>query len=198
MVVIGLAALSVGGCAGKGEHLAVNLQAIMSTAPPTKPTGALTVAVATFEDASPQKGRLGSRSHLWGGTSYFDLKGGASSDAMTQVVVDYLKKRGWQVEKAASNAQAQVIISGKVLELSVNATSSFGSTNITAATKTTMEAVNVADGSKVRMTLTGAGAQSVFWFDPDDAQELLNETLSASLGKLIASTKVEGNTLRLQ
>ena len=48
------------------------------------------------------------------------------------------------------------------------------------------------------MTLNGAGTESVFWFDPEDAQGLMNEVLIASLEKLVVNTKVENNLLRLK
>lgn len=196
--VVTLAALSLIGCAGQVDNTAIKLQTLTQTTPPAKSTGDFTVAIATFDDTTPQQGHLGSRSHLWGGTTYFDLAGGKPGEVVAQLVADYLKKRGWRVEKATSDGPASVTISGKVVALSVNATSSFGSTDITATAKTTVEAVNATDGSKVRMTLTGAGSQGVFWFDPEDAQALLGETISESLSELIANTKVENTSLRLK
>lgn len=184
------------GCAGTGDHTALELRAVMPDAQPAKAARELTVAVAAFEDASPRKERLGSRSHLWGSVSYFDLAGGKAGEAMAKLVGDYLKNRGWRVVNADS--PAQVTISGKILELSVDAKSSFGSTDLTAAAMTAMEAVNATDGSTIRMTLTGKGAQDVFWFDPMDAQTLLGKTVSESLEELIASTKVEDNVIRLK
>jgi len=186
------------GCAGKGESVAVDLRAAMPASPAARPAGDLTVAVAAFDDAALPKGRLGSRTHLWGGTSYFDLAGGKPGEVVGRVVADALQKQGWRVERGTADGKAQVTISGKILELSVNAKSSVGSTDIHAVSKLAVEAVNVADGSKIRMTLTGEGSQSVFWFEPEDAQSLLGETIAGSLGKLIANTTVEGALLRLK
>lgn len=205
LAAAGLALLWLAGCAGKGESMAVELRAapLASSAggpasPTAPPTGDLTVAVAAFDDTGLAQGRLGSRTHLWGGTSYFDLTGGRPGEVVARVVADTLKQRGWRVEKVGGDGTAQVTISGKILELSVNAKSSFGSTDIRAVSKLAVEAVNQADGSKVRMTLGGEGAQTVFWFDPEDAQGLLGETVAGSLNKLIANTKVEGGLLRLK
>ncbi|OGW69304.1 MAG: hypothetical protein A3A88_09360 [Nitrospirae bacterium RIFCSPLOWO2_01_FULL_62_17] len=197
LLAVGVAALWLAGCGGKGESVSVDLRAAAPSAP-AKSSSELTVAVTDFDDSGLQKGRLGSRSHLWGGTSYFDLSGGKPGEVVAQLVAENLKKRGWHVEKAGADGKAQVTLSGKVLELSVNAKSSFGSTDITSATKIALEAVNAADGSKVRMTLSGAGSQGVFWFEEEDAQALLSETIAESLEKLIATTKVENNLLRLK
>lgn len=198
LLAVGMAALWLVGCGGKGESVLMDLRSAALTATPAKSASDLTVAVTGFDDSGLQKGRLGSRSHLWGGTSYFDLTGGKPGEVVAQLIADNLKKRGWHVEKAGADGKAQVTLSGKVLELSVNAKSSFGSTDITSATKIALEAVNAADGSKVRMTLSGAGSQGVFWFEEEDAQALLSETIAESLEKLIATTKVENNLLRLK
>ena len=56
----------------------------------------------------------------------------------------------------------------------------------------------MADGSIVRMTLNGTGSQTVFWYEPEDAQRLISEVLSESIGKLVADTRVEGSLLRLK
>lgn len=198
LLAVGMAALWLVGCGGKGESVSVDLRAATQAAPPAKSANDLTVAVTDFDDSSLQKGRLGSRSHLWGGTSYFDLTGGKPGEVVAQLIAQNLKQRGWRVEKAGADGKAQVTLSGKVLELSVNAKSSFGSTDITSATKIALEAVNAADGSTVRMTLSGTGSQGVFWFEEEDAQALLSETIAESLEKLIATTKVENNLLRLK
>jgi len=123
---------------------------------------------------------------------------------MAQVVTDYLKTRGWRVGLArpssgtAPDNGPHVTISGKILDLSVNATSSFGSTKIAASTKTVMEAVNAEDGSIIRMTLGGAGTHTVVVFDPEDAADLLSAALSESLEKFVMESKFEKKALRLK
>jgi hypothetical protein len=47
------------------------------------------------------------------------------------------------------------------------------------------------------MTLTGGGTDSVFWFSPDDAQNLVNDVMTESFSKLVSSTKFENGALRL-
>jgi hypothetical protein len=38
----------------------------------------------------------------------------------------------------------------------------------------------------------------VFWFEPEDAQQLINAVLEDSFGQLLQNTKVEGKVLRLR
>ena len=116
---------------------------------------------------------LGVRTHLWGGVSYFDVPGGKPSDVIAQALTDYLTAQGWQVTKrGAGDKKADVVLTGKMLDFSVHAKSRVGFTEITAKTKLALQAQNVADGSTIRMTLNGNGADDVFWFDPEDAQTL--------------------------
>jgi uncharacterized lipoprotein YajG len=48
------------------------------------------------------------------------------------------------------------------------------------------------------MTLRGSSSDRVFWFDPEDAQEVLNEVLTQGFARLVQDTTVENNLLRLK
>ena len=61
-----------------------------------------------------------------------------------------------------------------------------------------IRALNQADGSLVRMTLNGTGSDSVFWFAPEDAQQLANDVLNESFDRLLQSSRIEGKALRLR
>ena len=197
-----LGCLAMTGCAGKGDVLTVNIPPKqVSTETLRPPSGELRVAVESLEDARPQKSRLGVRSHLWGGESYFDVPGGSSSEAATQALAQFLIRKGWRVHivKAGLDSHADdLTISGHVLALTVDAKSRVGSTALSTASKIVIRALNHADGSVVRMTLNGAGSDSVFWFEPEDAQQLVNEVLNDSFSQLVQSTRVEGKVLRLR
>jgi hypothetical protein len=47
------------------------------------------------------------------------------------------------------------------------------------------------------MTLNGAGSEDVFWFDPEDLEEVVNEVLAHSFSKLVQDTMVVDRMLRL-
>lgn len=201
-LVWSLSWLAVTGCAGKGEVTIVdipNRQASPGTLSPQSQQ--LRVAVEPFEDARPRKSRLGVRSHLWGGESYFDVPGGSSSEAATQALVQFLNSKGWNahvVRAGVGSQAADLTISGHVLALSVDAKSRVGSTTLMMRSTIVIRALNHADGSVVRMTLNGAGSDSVFWFAPEDAQQLVNDVLNDSFKQLLHSTRVEGNVVRLR
>lgn len=202
VLVWSLSWLAVTGCAGKGEVTIVNIPnrpvSPGTLSPQSQP---LRVAVEPFEDARPHKSRLGVRSHLWGGESYFDVPGGSPSQAATQALVQFLNSKGWDahIVKAGLGSQAaDLTISGHVLALSVDAKSRVGSTTLMTGSKIVIHALNHADGSVVRMTLNGAGSDSVFWFAPEDAQQLLNDVLNDTFTQLLHSSRVEGNVVRLR
>jgi hypothetical protein len=202
ILVLGLLALA--GCAGKGETIILHLQdARAGVETTTKKADTLSVAVLPFEDKRVEKTRLGTRSHFWGGESYFNLPNGKSGEVIAQTVAEYLTSKGWRAEVVKSGGGAaatmsDVTLTGQVLDLAVNARSRFGSTALTTKTAVAIQALNRADGSAVRMTLTGDGSQTVLWFEPKDAQALLSDIVVDSLEKFLRNTKVQNKTIRLK
>lgn len=185
------------GCAGTGEVIPLKLHAA-APAPgkAASPANDVRVVVEPFDDARSHKTGLGTRTHLWGGVSYFDLPGNEAGDLVAQALSDFLTARGWHVVKPGGTEEADVTLAGTIQELSVHAKSRFLSTELTVKTKFSILATNSADGSRVRMTLNGSGSDPEFWFDNEDMEALLNEILTDSFGKLIQDTKIENNMLR--
>ena len=204
-IIAGFGLVVLTGCAGKGEVVTLNLQAVPpADAPKVQLPADTIIVVSDFEDARSDKQRVGARSHRGGGETVFNVPEGNVGAAVGRVVTDYLRKRGWRVESAkpvsgtGPDNGPHVTISGKVLELLVNAASSFGSTQITSSSKTVIEALNAEDGSIARMALNAAGTHTVAWFDTEDAEALLSESLSNSLEKFVRETKVEKKILRFK
>ena len=196
--------LAMAGCAAKGDVINLNLEAVPPAGQePMKKKNDVSVVVLPFEDARPDQGRLGTRSHFWGGRTYFDVPGGKPSETVAEAVAEYLKAKGWRARVVKSDesgrpGNADVVLTGKVLGLAVDADSKFARTKIAAKTKLAVQGRNAADESVVRMTLNGSGSDSVFWFDPKDAEKLLNEVLSESLEKLVLDTRFDNHVLRLK
>lgn len=191
--------IALAGCAGTGEVIPLQIHPIVTKSESvSKPTPTLRVAVGSVEDGRSYKTGLGVRTHLWGGVSYFDVPGGNPADVVAQALTEYLTAKGWQVTKqGAVNNGADVVLTGKILDLSVHAKSRIGFTEVTTKSKFALQAQNVADGSTIRMTLNGSGGDDIFWFDPEDAQTLVNDVLTDSFGKLVQDTKIENKSLRL-
>jgi len=159
-----------------------------------------TVAIQPFEDHRTDRSRLGTRHHLWGGESQFSLSNGTLSEATAQAFADYLKGKGWNATVAEGNraAGADMTITGELVDVGVDAQSGIGQTIFNAKSRMVVQVNNHADGSQVRETLTSAGTSQVFWFDPEDAQELLNELYNKNFEKFVMDTKLDGKILKLR
>lgn len=205
IVAVGLWCLALMGCMGKGEVVQLNLHAVLpaDTRKVSLPADTI-VVVAEFEDGRSNRQRVGARVHQGGGETVFNVWNGRAGLVVAQVITDYLKKRGWQVELGtartgtAPDSGPHVMISGRVVELAVDAKSAFGSTQITASSRIIVEAMNAEDGSLARMTLKGAASQTVVVFDQDAAEHLLSAALSESLEKFVLETTVEKKILKLK
>jgi hypothetical protein len=157
------------------------------------------VVVKPFEDARMDRTHLGSRSHFWGATSYFDLPKGTAGEAVAAAFVQQLNKRGWRASlDGAAGATPDATLTGTIQDLSVTAVSRFGRTELAAKNTMMVRVANHGDESAIQERVLGSGSDEVFWFDPEDAQQLVNEVLERNIEKFIADTKVEGKTVKLK
>lgn len=200
-VAIGLLGfIIVTGCAGKGERIDLKIPIAKGTDEKVVALSSATVAIQPFEDHRTDRSRLGTRHHLWGGESYFSLSSGSLGETTAQAFVDYLKSRGWNVTLTKGNAAtgADMTISGQLIDGVVDAQSAIGETTLNAKSRLAVQVKNHADGSQVRETLTSTGVNQVFWFDPEDAQELLNELYNKNFEKFMVDTTLDGKLLKLR
>jgi len=188
------------GCAGKGEHIDIKVPVASGAVVKVATMSSATVEIQPFEDRRTDRSHFGLRHHLWGGESHFTLSGVTLSEATAEAFAEYLKRKGWNVTVAKGNRPtgADVTITGTLIDVSVDATSGIGQTALRAKNRMAVEVQNHADGSQVRETLTSAGTNQVFWFDPDDAQELLNELYNKNFEKFVSDTKLDGKILKLR
>lgn len=194
----GLGVIALVGCAGTGKVIPLQLHVAPAGAEKTvRPDEPLKVAIGEFVDGRKSQTGLGVRTHLWGGVSYFDVPGNKPAETVSRLLTDYLTARGWNVLKQGSTERADVVMTGRLLELFVHAKSRVGFTETTTKTKLAIQAKNLSDDSIVRMTLTGSGSEDVLWFDREDLEEVLNQVLSDSFSKLVQDTTVVNRTLRL-
>jgi len=188
------------GCAGKGERIDLTVPIVSGAGEKVVAMSSPTVAIEPFEDHRTDRSRLGTRHHLWGGESHFSLSNGTLSEATAQAFADYLKGKGWNATVAEGNraAGADMTITGELVDVGVDAQSGIGQTTLNAKSRMVVQVNNHADGSQVRETLTSAGTNQVFWFDPEDAQELLNELYNKNFEKFVTDTVLDGKLLKLR
>lgn len=187
------------GCATAGEKVDVMIPNVSTDSGTGSSGTGPRVLVKPFEDGRMDRTHLGSRTHLWGSMSYFDLPKDTVGVAVAKALVQQLNKRGWQASvDGAGGATPDATITGSIQDLSVSAISKFGHTELSAKNTMTVRVANHNDESTIQERLLGSGSDEVFWFEPEDAQQLVNEVLERNIEKFLADTKIEGKVVKLR
>jgi len=204
-IVIAASLLVGAGCAGTGKTVYLNLQQKQAAAQYQEPEP-VRIVIETFEDRRLEKNRLGLRTHLWGGVTYFNVVGEQPGDVIAQALVDRLTARGWKdrawtVRVASSGAvtnlnDADIVISGQLLDFSANAKSRLFSTVVNTSSKMVITARNLGDQSTTTRGVEGAQRDTVVWFSENDVQQLLAATLKDSIDRYLVDTTIEQKALR--
>ena len=201
-VVVLTVLIVVSGCAGHGDAVPITLALRPSTDPAAvSSTSAVTVLVTPFGDDRSDRTKLGVRQSLWGKTEPLTLKNGTVGDVTAKALAEYLTRKGWRAQYVPSEAGLRggdVVISGKVLEASVDAHGAVGSTDIAAKNKIVVQAKNLGDGSAITDTISHNGTSSVFWYGPEDAEDLLSDVMENNFEKFVSQTKFDGPALRFR
>ena len=204
-IVLTASLLMGAGCGGSGKTFNLDLQQKQPAAQFMEPEP-VRIVIESFEDRRLEKNRLGLRTHLWGGVTYFNVVGGRPGDVIAQALADRLKTRGWKdrgwtVRVASSGAvtdsnDADIVISGQLLDFSANAKSRLFSTVVTTSSKLVVVARNIGDQSSTTRSIEGAQRETLFWFSEDDVQQLLAATLKDDIDRYLAETTIEHKALR--
>ncbi len=200
-----LSLLVLTNCQGTGQTVNFDPHALSSHSPKAAAINeeSLTIVVEPFQDARPDQQRLGSRTHLWGGSTHFNAWNGNISEGMATLAIEYLQQRHWRASQLAddptqANPASDVTLTGTVLSLDANAKSGFGFTDIVVDMKVRFEAKNKADGSKIRMVLGATGTDTVAVFSPQDVERLLNLVAKDLYNQLFQDLKVKNKAFHLQ
>ncbi len=192
----------IAGCGGTGRTFYMDVQQKASPAQYVEPES-VRIVVEPFEDRRLEKTRLGMRTHLWGGVTYFQVAGERPGELIAQAVADKLKTRGWHdrawnvlVVPAGSRADADIVITGQILDLTANAKSRLFSTVLTTSLKLVITARNVGDRTTTMRSVEGAQHDTVVWFLDEDIQQLTSATLQDGIDRYIVDTTIEQRALR--
>jgi hypothetical protein len=204
--IVLVASLLMGaGCGGTGKTVYLDVQQKQAAAQYMEPEP-VRIVIESFEDRRLEKSRLGLRSHLWGGVTYFNVAGERPGDVIAQILADRLQARGWKdrawtVRVASSGAvtnlnDADIVISGQLLDFSANAKSRAFSTVVNTSSKMVITARNLVDQSTTIRKVEGAQRDTVVWFSEDDVQQMLAATLKDGIDRYLADTMIEQKALR--
>jgi hypothetical protein len=192
----------IAGCGGTGRTFYMDLQQKAPPAQYVEPES-VRIVVEPFDDRRLDKTRLGMRTHLWGGVTYFQVAGERPGHVVAQALVDRLKTRGWRdrawnvsIAAPGSVTDADIVISGQIVDLSANAKSRLFSTVLTTSLKMVITARNVGDLTTTMRSVEGAQHDTVVWFSDNDIQELTATTLRDGIDRFIVDTTIEQRALR--
>ncbi len=204
-IVLAACLLMGAGCGGTGKTFYLDLQQKQAVAQFMEPEP-VRIVIESFEDLRLEKNRLGLRPDLWGGVTYFNVAGERPGDVIARALADRLKTRGWKdrawtVRVASSGAvknlnDADIVISGQLLDFSANAKSRLFSTVVNTSSKLMITARNIGDQSATVRNIEGAERDTVVWFSEDDVQQLLATTLKDCIDRYLTDTTIEHKTLR--
>lgn len=190
------------GCAGQGDAVPLALALKPSTEKTAAPSAsAANVLVTPFGDDRSDRTKLGVHQSVWGKIEPLTLKNGTVGEVTAKALAEYLTRKGWRAQYAPSGAVltgGDVVMSGKVLEASADAHGAVGSTDIAAKNKIVVQAKNLSDGSSITDTISHNGTSSVFWYGPEDAEDLLSEVMEKNFEKFVSQTKFDGHALRFR
>ena len=197
------------GCSGKSDIIPMNLNAtphaqVNDAGQPVKPVSSPRITVVPFEDGRTDRSKLGSRTSLWGGETPFNVTSGTVGEATAQAFANYLKSLGWQPQYAKSEPPAtdngpDVVLSGKILDLAVEAKKGFLLTDIDAKSKLIIQASNRQDQSSLTRTDAHSGSHdNVFWFEPQDGEQILSEVLEKNFERFVMNTRFEDRMIRFR
>lgn len=200
--VLSVGLLTASGCGGSGQTFYFDV--IPKPQPgPLVEGEAVKIVIEPFEDRRVEKNRVGMRTHLWGGVTYFNVAGEKPGEVYAQALAERLNAKGWQdrawnvrVAPAGSATDADIVISGQIFEFAANAKSRLFSTYLTTSNKLTITARNNVDRSVTSRSLEGAQSDTVVWFAEEDVQRLLTATVKDTLDRYISDTTISQRALR--
>jgi hypothetical protein len=201
-VVLSIGLLTSGGCGGNGQTFYFDVLPQQQPVQLAEPDG-VKIVIEPFEDRRVEKHRIGMRTHLWGGVTYFNVAGEKPGEIYAQALADRLRAGGWldrswdvRVAPAGSVQNADIVISGQLFEFAANAKSRLFSTYLTTSNKLTITARNNVDRSVTSRSLESAHTDTVVWFTEEEVKQLMATTMKETLDRYIADTTVSQRAVR--
>lgn len=201
-MVLSVGLLASSGCGGSGQTFYLDVLPKQQPAQTADPE-TVKIVIEPFEDRRVEKNRIGMRTHLWGGTTYFNVAGEKPGQVYAQALAERLQARGWQdrawnvkVASAGSSPDADIVISGQIFEFAANAKSRLFSTYLTTSNKLTITARNNVDRSSTNRSIEGSQSDTVVWFAEDDVKQLMAVTIKDTLDRYLSDTTILQRAVR--
>jgi hypothetical protein len=201
-MVLSVGLLASSGCGGSGQTYYFDVLPKQQAAQMADPE-TVKIVIEPFEDRRAEKSRIGMRTHLWGGATYFNVAGEKPGQVYAQALADRLQAKGWldrawnvRVAPAGSVPDADIVISGQIFEFAANAKSRLFSTYVTASNKLTITARNNTDRSATSRSIEGSQSDTIIWFAEDDVKQLMAATVKDALDRYLSDTTISQRAVR--
>ena len=199
LTIVGTLGFVLMGCGGPSQitPLSFNMDAVPA---PEKVAVPLRVAVVPFEDMRTEKSMIGRYQHYDLTMDTLAPAGGSAADQITNFVVEYLKRAGFQVSRvrsaeAIAPGSADVVLSGQIEWYWSVAVSWFVRTELATRNVLVLKATNAGDGSTIRTTVVCDGTRTVVFFDLGDLEKLNGKALGQTLARFLADVVIVDRTL---
>ena len=202
LLLLAVGLMGTAGCGGSGQTIHLDVLPQQQPVQKAEPEG-LKIVIEPFEDRRADKQHIGVRTHLWGGTTRFNVAGEKPGVLYAQALADRLRAAGWlerswdvRVAPAGSISNPDIVISGQIFEFVANAKSRVFSTYLTTSNKLTITARNIVDNSSTSRSLESAQSDTVVWFSEDDVKRLLTATVKETIDRYLADTTISQRAVR--
>ena len=199
MICALLALFLAGGCSTASKTYLLNFNYKPAAGQPflTFSDKPVTVAVYQFEDVRPDRLYLGRRVYPDGTADFYKPDAGSVEQVVTKSMIRLLEKAGFRVMAVNQYLDPQKIdykeipgdlaFGGKIETLWVEAKKSkYQLTETNAQVKLAVAWGIVKEGTWLRKMIEGSGKETKRpWFQPENAEDMINEVFKDSLDKLL-------------
>lgn len=189
------------GCAGKGIHIVdVRYDASRQSSPFFSGKKAVLIPL---EDLRRDRD-IGRWEKLFGDTDRV-ITAKPVYESITLALMEYLKKNGLDVSMTSRGVTAEefravpphFVIGGSIEEIKIDAESLTGYTQVKSSIRLKIQFTNVRDGGRFSIIIRGVSEpKTVVLFDQKVFEKTLNEVLSDSFERILASVSLDGDVLK--
>ncbi len=197
--IVLLSFLWLGGCATPSKTYLLNFNYKPTDVQPflTLADKPVTVAVYQFEDVRPDRLYLGRRTYPDGTADFYKPDAGSVEQVVTKSMVKLLEKAGFRVVTVNQyldpkkidfkDVPGDVAFGGKIEKLWVEAKKTkYQYTNTDSQVQLVVSWGLGKEGTWIRKMIEGSGSETKRpWYQPENAEDLINEVFKDSMDKLL-------------
>jgi hypothetical protein len=158
------------------------------------------IGIGEFSDSRRERALLGMKAGRWGflDSCIFTVRGDIGQ-ATAGALAHYLRRADRQTTMVRNGQpDIPVHITGDIIEMRVNAVSGLLSTHLSAHVILILVEENEITGKISSVKITGSNSRNIVWFDPQDAESVLADSLADAFQRWLSGGEIETNASREQ